>query len=108
MDSDLQNTTIDKELINLTEKYFQLKSEDSLKTKLSSKYDFNKRHFVIVILTLFSLSSLFSYYIVDKRLYTKDDKFSYKKFMKVSLYLTIANMIYLLAFYFILSQYNIL
>ena len=71
--------------------YNKLSSEfESLKTsendnirKTSISFEMNQKTILFVLLFLFSISSVFTYYVVDKDFYTKDGKFLYKKYIKI-------------------------
>ena len=63
-------------------------SENDNVRKTSISFEMNKKTILFVfLLFLFSISSVFTYYVVDKDFYTKDGKFLYKKYIKTCLYL---------------------
>lgn len=74
---------------------------DDVKTndEISSKINFQKSFFFILLLFLSCV--LFTYYIVDRKYYTeKEDKFSYKKFFRVSFYVFLGNILYIIMLYY--------
>jgi hypothetical protein len=80
---------------------------DDLKTtdEISSKINFQKSLFFILLLFLSCV--LFTYYIVDRKYYTeKEDKFSYKKFFRVSFYVFLGNILYIIMLYYMICQYR--
>ena len=95
------NSAYDK----LFSKFESLKtSENDNPEKTSISFEMNQKMILIVLLFLFSISSVFTYYVVDKDFYTKDGKFLYKKYIKTCLYLFLGNLVYLSIFYYIIKK----
>lgn len=97
----VQNGAYDK----LYSQFESLKtSENDNVEKTSISFEMNHKTILFVLLFLFSISSVFTYYVVDKDFYTKDGKFLYKKYIKTCLYLFLGNLAYLSIFYYIIKK----
>ena len=102
---DYTNTKIPSKYDDLQTQFHKLKNDndngDDLKTKDDISSKINVQKILFFTLLLFLSCMLFTYYIVDRKYYTnKEDKFSYKKFFRVSFYVFLGNILYIIMLYY--------
>jgi len=95
-------------IAELVNKFESIKQEEIIPIKETTKC-LSGKQISIFIFILYFCTSLFIYKFVDKQYFYDDDKkkIHYKKFLKLSIYMTVGNIIYLSCFYLFLKTFII-